>query len=463
MSNPAQAALSSVERLRLRAGTRLHGVLVNDPTLSELVGVAHLARAALQPPASGNRPARLAAAARRLHTPVLRSRLGRVMQPHLTADGASAWLQHGIRWEHYTQARKDPRTLTTSLVLKAPSGREKGVLYCSFETNAVRLLTHPEARRLWEEYYVVLATSWSPGDYALLAAPAAVSRDPLFACVSNLDDMDAYRVCEPASVPVPIMACDWVEPSYFAPKPRAERTIDVLMVANWLRFKRHWILFDALRHMRRDLRVVLVGHKNEERNVNHVRAEARAWGVPQDVEFVTSVGIDEVTRLMGDARIATLFSRREGSCVAVVECFFADTPVAMMADAHVGARAHINAQTGRLLAPRDVAGQLSRMLEEADAFRAREWALAHLTAERTSAKLNAILRAHALRTGAPWTSDIAGMCWRYVPTYLHAADAARFAPEEARLQAEYGLTIKKYPRSVPADVHPVGSPVHVGE
>jgi glycosyltransferase involved in cell wall biosynthesis len=240
------------------------------------------------------------------------------------------------------------------------------------------------------------------------------------------------------------MACDWINPDFYSPKPKTQRTIDILMIANWLPFKRHWLLFEALSKMRRDLRVVLVGRNAPGRTEKELRAEAKAYGVHQELEFHTNISIEEVTALQCDARISAVFSYREGSCVAPVECFFADTPVAMMRDAHVGSRAYINKQTGIIVERARLAHALEQFLEEADRFRPREWAMANVTCHHSSAKLNAILKAYTERIGCPWICDIAPLCWRYVPTYVYHEDEVRLSPGVERLHERYGIQLEKF-------------------
>ena len=46
-------------------------------------------------------------------------------------------------------------------------------------------------------------------------------------------------------------------------------------------------------------------------------------GVPQDIELHSNVESHEVSEYLCDARISTIFTKREGSCVAVTESLFA--------------------------------------------------------------------------------------------------------------------------------------------
>jgi glycosyltransferase involved in cell wall biosynthesis len=335
--------------------------------------------------------------------------------------------------------------LSTSLVLKAPAANgEKGVLYTAFEYNLMRLLAHSDAKRLLSEYIVIGASSWSPTDYAVMANFAGLSDDPLFLGISNVSDIEAYRIAAPAVRPLPLMASDWIDPRSYSPKPHSAREIDFLMVANFSRFKRHWLLFRALRRMSPKVRVAILGIATPERSADTLHAEARAFGVKQDLEIRTNLSIEEVAEYQSNSRVSLLLSRREGSCVATAESLFADSPVGMMHDAHIGSKAYINSATGMLLAYGDLSRQLGAFLERSGEFRSREWAEANITAHRSAGRLNQILKEHAAATGRPWTQDLAPMCWRYVPRYLHTEDESRLRPAVDDMAERLGVRLKAF-------------------
>src|SRR5690606_8225835 len=138
-----------------------------------------------------------------------------------------------------------------------------------------------------------------------------------------------------------------------------------------------------------------------------------------------------------DARLSIAFSKREGACISVAESMFADSPVAMMHDAHMGSRTYVNDQTGRFVRRRGLARTLSEMIERSGEYSAREWALANISAPRTSLRLNEILEQAAVRAGRPWTTDIVPLCRRYVPRYLYDQDRARMQAGVKRLQLRH--------------------------
>lgn len=332
--------------------------------------------------------------------------------------------------------------LTTSLVLKEPGANgEKGVLYASFEFNWLRLVAHRDARALLRDYLLVGASSWSPGDHAVLACLQGLSDDPVFIGISHRSDIEQYALWSPAVVPLPLTAGDWVDPDLYSPKPHAERRADIVVVSHFARWKRHWLLFEALQRMRRDLRIVLIGRRANARTAADIWREAHAFGVRQHIDLYQGLEFDQVAAHQCDARVALALSRREGSCVSVTEAMFADTPVLMMDDAHIGTRAYINPATGRIASRRRLPAVLSEMIEHSAEFSARDWALQHVSARASSRRLNRVLRDYCRGRGLPWTRDIVPLCWRYVPQYLDRGDEGRMRGAIARLHREHGVAL----------------------
>src|SRR5690606_15111009 len=140
---------------------------------------------------------------------------------------------------------------------------------------------------------------------------------------------------EPAIKPVHLLASDLIDPRMYSPRPHHQRDIDILVVSHWHRFKRHWVLFEALAKLPSHLRVVLVGRDAEGRTIDSLVREAAAFGVTQNLEFHYDLTIDEVNALYCRSKLSGIFSAREGSCVAIAESLFADTPVVVMKGAHI--------------------------------------------------------------------------------------------------------------------------------
>jgi hypothetical protein len=125
------------------------------------------------------------------------------------------------------------------------------------------------------------------------------------------------------------------------------------------------------------------------------------------------------------AKSSLILSRREGSCVAVVESMFANTPVGLYADAEVGSKAFINASTGRLLQHENLGAQLTDFVKTSASYEPRKWVMENgVSCIASSQVLNEALKLHALETGGEWTRDIATLRWRPNPEYHDPQDAA---------------------------------------
>lgn len=437
--------MTTIDALVRRAWIRLDDRLRFSRVVSECIAaanyLAYLVRSHAPPRAGVARDAALLfRAARFTRSPRLRTALRNALRPVVTGGdgGAFASTTGQVRG---TEPAHGAAVRSVLLLKPAGPGGEKGVLFAGNEIPWPALADVARRTPLLERYDLVALSAWSPPRYEKLAQFIG-SRDPVFVGISNPDDMTGYALLAPAIVPIPLMASDWLNPEDFSPRPRTERDIDILMVAGWGRYKRHWLLFQALRDLPHTLNVVLIGRDSGSRTVDHVRAEARMFGVPQDLTYLTDVPIHEVYAYQGRARVSMILSGREGACVAVTESFFADTPVAVMSDAHIGSRVHINAETGVLLSRDRLGRQVGRFLEASDAFRPRAWAIANISCERSSARLNELLRQRAIAAGRPWTADLAPLFRRYfVPRYLRSSDEKMLAGGRAELRDRYGVTL----------------------
>lgn len=394
----------------------------------------------------------LTTALRRTRSPGLRARLERAIEPFTVGPRANVWREQQIGWSRVQDETAQPR-LVKSLILKAPPGNgEKGVLYISFELNWLRLMRHHDLAAILRDYLLVGASSSSPPDFMSLLALANLSDDPAFIQISNQLDLEWMRICAPTIVPIAIMASDWINPDLYVPRPHASRSVDLLMVAGWSRLKAHWLLFRSLREMSPSYRTVLVGQDMDGRTADDVWREAKAEGVASRIEIVRDAPPDLVTSYQCDSRVSVVLSRREGASVVVTESLMADTPVVMMEGAHVGTLRYINRQTGRLTTKRSLPRDLTHVLETSGQFKAREWALANVTAQHSTARLNALLKEYSLAHGKPWTRDIVPMSWRPDPVYVNEGDEAAMQPAYDELHRKHGVFVRNHP--------PTGFPRH---
>jgi glycosyltransferase involved in cell wall biosynthesis len=338
----------------------------------------------------------------------------------------------------------DRRALEKAVILKpCVSEREKGVLFISFANQWVRLLGLPGLRELARSYALVLAPAWSPPHDLIHYAFSGAYPDVFFSLISNVEDLETLPRMSTNCRVVRLFASSWVNPDFFRPLPSHERDVDIVMVANFGRFKRHFAFFKTLRRMPSDLRVVLIGQDQDGRSKDTIYNEAKLYNVQKRIHIIKDASYQAVSEALCRSRVSLILSRREGSCVVVAESLFANTPVGMLKDAHVGSRAFINESTGYLFEPGDMAGQLQDFLTRAAEYSARGWAERNISCHRSTAVLNEAIRSHMLESGQEWTQDIAPLCWCPDPRLVFPEDEARMQVAHADLRDRFGLVVGK--------------------
>lgn len=417
----------------------IHDRLRHAATLQQLAGFARLMRAGCTRPLP-SRLERMADSYRLLLATGRPDAAEKQLRPFVEdSERAAIWREERIGWARSGGA-SEPGVLRKSLILKPRvSDREKGVLMIWFEYNIPPLLQARGIDALWRDYTVICATAWSPTHFPVYWSLAHLSAADVFFMISHARDAEWWGRLRTGTGVLPFLMSDWINPGDYQPRPKSERDIDILMVANWAPFKRHWLLFKALRQLGRKLRVVLVGQPEAGRTQEHVMREAEAFGVRDQIEFRNRLPIEEVTRLQCASKVSLIFSKREGSCVAVTESFFADTPVGLLRNSHIGSAAYINPQTGVFLEPDNLAAGLDDFLARQNEFEPRRWATANISCFESTRRMNTLLREHARQRGQEWTQDISVLGCRPMPCHVHSLEKDRLAPAYAEMQEKYGI------------------------
>ncbi len=331
-----------------------------------------------------------------------------------------------------------------AIVLKRyVSQREKGVVFISFDNQMARLVKARDLRQFAKHYTLVLSPQWSPPHSIASYLFPRLYPDPIFCLISNQRDLVLFPRISDKYKMVPLYASSWVDPREFSPVPFAEKNIDIFVLANFAKYKRHHALFVALRDLPRNYRVLLVGQRERGRSKDTMLREAAAFGVRDRFKIGENVTDEELHDSFVRAKISLILSRREGSCVAVVESMFANTPVGVFEDAEVGSRVFINEHTGRLLRHNLLAAQLKDFVESSTQFQPRKWVIENdVDCVASSQLLNRTLKQSALASGGEWTEDIAVLRWRPNPQYYDPQDAERlrFCYEDIENRFGIGIT-----------------------
>ena len=368
---------------------------------------------------------------------ITRSISHRLLARHLHY-GETIWREKRIGWERYRYAMSASQISRTVVIKRPRDCGEKGVIIVYFEYNFLKLLSSIEDFDAFDEKWtVVFATSWSPTDYALLSLALSRIDGPVYVQPCNYVEAQKLKSFHPRLTPLNSLPCDWLQPSYYQPRNWQDRSIDILMVSNWAPFKRHWEFFKALQNLSPDLRVVCIGQPQDGCDLDDIRALAKSYDSPQNIEFLESVSIETVTEMQCDAKLSVIFSLREGCCVAAAESIMAGAVLAMRGDAHVGPKDYINEHTGVLLKRYSIAEQLADALTNGHCYAPAKWARENIAAEHTCAKLNELLRLDAQGAGRRWTIDLSEPAWRPYPIIFRKTDIESLAPAYADLHQQY--------------------------
>jgi glycosyltransferase involved in cell wall biosynthesis len=265
--------------------------------------------------------------------------------------------------------------------------------------------------------------------------------EPMVTLISNANDLTIFPRLSAKYVMAPLYASSWVNPHLYKPIPFEKKDLDIFMLANFARYKRHFLLFKALRDMPASVRVLLIGQDNENRTADTIMAEARAYGVQNRFELLVNAPDSIIFDALCRAKITVILSQREGSCVAVVESMFANTPVGIYEDAEIGSHEYVNESTGRFFQHRNLSGQLKDFIENSWKYSPRAWALRNVSCFCSTKILNDTLKSQALATGQAWTQDIAVHHWRPDPQLLSTDDSARMQPAYDDIKMRFGIAL----------------------
>ena len=336
-----------------------------------------------------------------------------------------------------------PREIRKGVILKKPvSKREKGVLFIAFEDHWLRLLRYVDLEKLHRRYHLVLAPTWSPPHDLPFMLAARMWPGALFHIMSAVIDQPVFARLADNLVSIPLISSNWVDPEVFEGSEPVAKEFDIVMLANFAVYKRHWLLFSVLRNLPPATEVLLLGRGWEGRTAETIMAEARAFGAADRITMKEGLSDADLVRAIKSAKVSLIFSGNEGACVAVVETMFADVPVGLFADAIIGSKAYVNEHTGRLLTRRGLAAQLQEFIENHEQYHPRQWVMENGVSFVNSTKiLNEGIRDAVLKLGEEWTTDILPHQWRPNPTYVSDETCAEMRPCYDEFERDFDLPL----------------------
>jgi glycosyltransferase involved in cell wall biosynthesis len=327
---------------------------------------------------------------------------------------------------------------TRMLVVQAAEADQKGVLIVDYNHVFPLLLALFDAAAIASRYHIVLEPSWvgycTP---EILVCKAA----NLFGFVQTREPRDRdllVRLGQPFVPVYPLAANSWVDDRGFSPVPRDRRDIDVVMIAAWAKYKRHWSFFQAMGRLRqrgRRLKIALIGYPQDLSKAD-VLKQAGAFGIADQVEAYEGVPRQDVIGLLSRSKVHVLWSKREGTPRAIIEALFADVPIVMREGFNYGHRYHyINPQTGAFASEATLGDTLLRLLETKDVS-PRAWAMQHMTCAVAARFLETAIREKAASDGEGWEPGIVRkVSGLHQQEYWDPEDRDRFSRDYAYLES----------------------------
>jgi glycosyltransferase involved in cell wall biosynthesis len=339
----------------------------------------------------------------------------------------------------------DSIDLERSILLKRYVSRgERGVLLVSFESELVKLARLKALHEFEDRYAIMFLPTWQPFYSEAIFRFAARAQRPYWIMPSASSDQQLCANLGPLCKPLPFQASSWVSERQYNDTVPA-KTVDLLMLANFSRYKRHWRLFEAIKDMPDSVSIILAGVPIGNRTIQSLRAEADAFGVSNRIIVRERPTDDEVASLLASAKVFCALSHKEGSYIAIAEALLAGTPVAIFDDAIVGSKEYIGPETGWLLNPRRRLGpQLVSCLSSASSLHPREWAKRHIAAEVNFPRLNDLMRAYASEIGEGWSADLAAFyCRHFEFEYSDPSVERDMTAEYHSVATLYGIRIAR--------------------
>ena len=295
-----------------------------------------------------------------------------------------------------------------ALVLKSAGDRERGVIAVDYSYIFPLFAALFDLEAIARRYYIVLEPSWRGLCTADILAYSKFDF-PVFVQTIEPRDTAFIRGLGANFVPVPIAANWWVDHRLVKPDPAVVRDIDVVMVAAWSSVKRHWRFLRVLGELRRRghrLRVALIGY-NGNKTQEVIAAEARFFGVLDQLEFHENIPLPAVASLLARSKVHLLWSRKEGANRAVIEALFADVPIVLREGLSYGYRyPYVNRMTGQFANESSLADVLLGVVQNYQSFQPREWAMANMSCQRATEILEESIRRIALDAGERWTTSL---------------------------------------------------------
>jgi glycosyltransferase involved in cell wall biosynthesis len=261
------------------------------------------------------------------------------------------------------------------IVVKSKNRNEKGIIIIKYSYYFSLFIKLFDVEKIAENYHIVLEPSWAGFSdpniliYTLLKTPVYVmtyeERDRLFLERINTN-----------LIPVGIGPSWWVDQSIFNNDLYVKKDIDIVIIASWAKFKRHYYLFKTFAKLKRSghkLKIAMAGYPGDYK-LNDIKELAEIFELNDQIQYFEWLPPVEVSELLQRSKINILWSRFEGNNRSIIEGMFCNTPCIIREGHNFGDKyPYINKQTGMEANENNLAETILSMLSNYDEFSPRDY------------------------------------------------------------------------------------------
>lgn len=314
--------------------------------------------------------------------------------------------QHLVRMR-YPKKKDDHGRQGDLLVLKPFLGpEEKGVLFIQYDEGVKRFSALYDLKELATRYRMVVEPSTSSYQNVMFFLLYGLDTDVVFEAQFE-EDFSYIKSIGNNFHSIRLGAGDWADPDLFIDGSSNEKKYDLVMIANWLKWKRHDLFFQTLSRMKIKIKgAAVIGYPIDGRILADIKKECAEHGVCDLVDFFEQISPKHVREILQQSKVGVLLSKEEGANRGIYECFFSNVPVVLTALNRGVNREHLNTSTGMLATDEELVDVFTYMIQNHQSFQTRQWALENTGYRNSTRKLNEYLKNIALASGEKWTRDI---------------------------------------------------------
>ena len=360
-----------------------------------------------------------------------------VLLSYLSSDDSRMYKKRYISFDNedllrIRQPKKsaDPERQGDLLILKPyMDEHEKGVLFLQFDDTVYKFVSIYDVEQVASKYRIVIEPSAWGYQNPIFHLLLDIDTDVIIEAQYKQDFDYINRVNSNLSA-IRLGAGDWVDPDLFKASDRENKEYDLVMIANWAKWKRHKLLFKSLRMIRDDIgKIALVGYPIDGITLEDMRRLSSKYGVVDLIEYFEHIPPEMVSDIVRRSKMSVLLSKKEGANRGIYECFFSNVPV-ILTSRNIGVnRDHINQQTGMVVDDDILPEKILFMIKNYTQFTPEKWAIENTGYANSSRKLNGFIRDIAKSKGERWTKDI--FMKKNVPVAMYTKKSDRLEADKA--------------------------------